>query len=84
MSKHSKIYQKRFGAMIVMCEVCGEKQANDIHHIEARGMGGDPQGKKDKIENLIALCRECHDRAEGKVKPVLTKEELRKIHLNNL
>lgn len=23
-------------------------------------MGGDPQGKKDVIENLQALCRKCH------------------------
>lgn len=41
------------------CEICG-KQANDVHHIEARGMGGNPSGSKDVIENLQALCRNCH------------------------
>ena len=32
--------------------------ANDIHHIHARGMGGTKQA--DNIENLMALCRNCH------------------------
>jgi len=30
----------------------------DIHHIDCKGMGGSKQ--KDYIENLQALCRECH------------------------
>ena len=34
----------------------------DIHHIDARGMGG---SHKDYIENLVALCRKCHDKAES-------------------
>jgi 5-methylcytosine-specific restriction endonuclease McrA len=37
--------------------VCG-KTAIDIHHIEARQMGGTTT--KDVIENLMALCREDH------------------------
>ena len=41
----------------VPCEMCGAK-AIDIHHIEARGMGGTK--KMDVIENLMALCRPCH------------------------
>ena len=32
--------------------------ANDIHHIHARGMGGTKQA--DNIENLMAICRNCH------------------------
>jgi 5-methylcytosine-specific restriction endonuclease McrA len=39
------------------CEVCG-RVGNDLHHIEARGMGGTKT--KDVIENLMSLCRECH------------------------
>jgi len=59
---HTKIYYEYFGLAVcdwVGCEICG-KTAVDIHHIEARGMGGDPQHKKDVIENLMAVCRECH------------------------
>jgi len=41
----------------IPCEICSQK-AVDIHHIEARGMGGTKQ--KDSIENLMALCREHH------------------------
>jgi hypothetical protein len=44
-------------ADFIPCEVC-HTQAVDIHHIEARGMGGTK--KVDTIDNLIALCRECH------------------------
>ncbi len=61
MSKHKKIYFKHFGymgEMFIHCEVCG-KEAVDIHHINCRGMGG-KNPEADKIENLMALCRECH------------------------
>lgn len=43
----------------IPCEVCGAK-AVDIHHIHARGMGGSKE--KDSIENLMALCRKCHNK----------------------
>ncbi len=45
----------------IQCEKCGDK-AVDIHHIDSRGMGGDPNGDKDVIENLMALCRKCHNK----------------------
>lgn len=64
MKKHTQIYLEAFGytvADFIPCEVCSA-QAIDIHHIKARGMGGDPQGKKDVIENLQALCRLCHEK----------------------
>ena len=41
----------------IPCEVCGAK-AVDIHHIDARGMGGSKT--KDVIDNLMAVCRQCH------------------------
>lgn len=41
----------------IPCEVC-ESRAVDIHHIKARGMGGSKQA--DDINNLQALCRNCH------------------------
>ena len=46
------------------CEVCGTT-AVDIHHIQARGLGGDRKGTKNRIDNLIALCRSCHIKAEN-------------------
>jgi 5-methylcytosine-specific restriction endonuclease McrA len=58
--KHTKIYMAHFGygpEEFIPCEVCGLR-AVDIHHIEARGMGGSKE--KDNIQNLMALCRECH------------------------
>ena len=41
----------------IPCEVCG-REAQDIHHIECRGMGGTKQA--DTIQNLMAVCRDCH------------------------
>ncbi len=62
MKKHTKIYLNHFGyttADFIPCEVCQSK-AIDIHHIECRGMGGIKS--KDTIENLMALCRNCHEK----------------------
>ena len=60
MKKHTKLYLSYFGfdqSDFIPCEVCGCK-AVDIHHIECRGMGGSKEA--DNIENLQALCRDCH------------------------
>lgn len=60
MKKHVKVYLDHFGYDVndyVPCEVCGRK-GQDIHHIKARGMGGSKE--RDVIENLQALCRQCH------------------------
>lgn len=58
----------------IPCEVCGGR-AVDIHHIEARGMGGSKE--KDVIENLMALCRACHI-TYGDITEY--KDYLKKIH----
>lgn len=60
MKKHVKVYLDHFGYVgdeFIPCEVCGRK-AVDIHHLDCRGMGGSKT--KDKIENLMAVCRDCH------------------------
>jgi len=60
MKNHTKIYLKGMGYSttdFIPCEVC-QGQAVDIHHIESRGMGGSKIA--DTIENLMALCRNCH------------------------
>lgn len=64
MQKHVKIYMKHYGygeQDIVLCQVC-EAVAVDIHHIRYRSHGGE-----DEINNLIALCRNCHDKAHRKL-----------------
>ena len=65
MKKHTKVYMKHFNYGIddfIGCTVCNAR-AVDIHHIERRGIGGSKN--KDYIENLVALCRKCHDKAES-------------------
>jgi hypothetical protein len=57
---HTKVYLKAMGydtTDFIPCEICQAK-AVDIHHIEARGMGGSKTA--DTIENLMALGRDCH------------------------
>lgn len=61
---------------IIPSEISG-LPANDIHHINRRGMGG--SNNKDNIENLMALTREEHIEYGDKKK---YKELLREIHLN--
>jgi len=76
MKLHTKIYLSHFNYSIadfIPCEVCGNK-AVDIHHIECRGMGG---SHKDTIENLQALCRDCHIKYGDKKQ---FKQFLIKIH----
>ena len=78
MKKHVKLYLDITGydvGDVILCEIptC-RGVAVDIHHIEPRGIGGDPS--KDVIENLIALCRECHDKAEASD---ISKEYLREL-----
>lgn len=45
---------------IILCELCNAP-AQAIHHIHEKGMGG--RAGADELDNLIALCRKCHDRA---------------------
>ena len=75
MKKHTEIYLKHFNYhSFIPCEICG-KTANDIHHIECRGMGGSKN--KNDITNLMALCRQCHiDYGDKKQ----YKELLKEIH----
>ena len=77
MKSHTKIYLKHFGydtSDFIPCEICGA-QAVDIHHIEARSMGGSKT--KDTIENLMAVCRACHIEKGDKKQ---YKEELKAVH----
>ena len=61
------------------CMMCEREQATDPHHIEKRR--GD---QYDVPENLLAVCRLCHDRIEhgpqtligGKVLPAWTREDV--------
>ena len=77
MQKHTKIYLEFFDIQYdvetgfcdpVECTIQGSRckqMSVDIHHIDARGMGGNPNQDKDVIENLISGCRPCHDDAEA-------------------
>ena len=86
---HTKVYLNAFGFAIgdyIPSELSG-LPAVDINHIECRGMGGDPTGGKDRIENLMAVTREEHvkygDKKQHKVllykkhMEYLTKKQVR-------
>lgn len=60
MKKHTKIWLDYFGDPF--CEITGRVGTTgmDIHHLSARGMGGNPNGNKDKIDNLMCCDRTWH------------------------
>jgi hypothetical protein len=64
MKRHIRVYREFFGygeQDAFLCECCRAKQAVDVHHIRAKGMGGNK--KLDVIENIIGVCRSCHEDA---------------------
>lgn len=74
MKKHVKIYMEYFGygeQDFIPCERCMKKTV-DVHHIEYRSQGG-----ADEIKNLMALCRNCHDKAHAEK---LKASDLQLIH----
>jgi hypothetical protein len=61
MKPYQKNYLEHFGydkCDTIYCEVCSAV-AQDLHHIKARGMGGSKL--RDNVENIMALCRRCHE-----------------------
>lgn len=85
MKKHTKLYLNTLGygtSDFIPCEIC-EAKAVDIHHIDARGMGG---SDKDNIDNLMALCRNCHIKYGDKkqYKDMLRREHKRVLEWKSL
>lgn len=81
MQKHTKIYIKHFDYCetdIILCEICSSV-AVDIHHIDSKGMGGSKT--KDYIENLIAVCRGCHNKCHANIE---FNSKAKEIHLKNV
>lgn len=81
MVKYKKVYIEYFGyyeGEYIGCEIC-QKPSVDIHHIDFKGMGGSKT--KDYIENLIAVCRECHNKCHESKE---FNQKAKKIHLQNL
>lgn len=79
MQKHTKTYLHYFDygeQDRILCEAC-HREAVDIHHIHGWGKG------KDIIENLIALCRKCHERAHS-TGDYVSPDEFQYIHNNFL
>ena len=64
MKTYTKTYLTYFGydeSDFIPCECGCGKRAVDIHHLEPRSRRKD---LINKIENLVALTRECHEKAE--------------------
>lgn len=83
MQKHTLVYFRYFNISFnesgwhdpIFCEWCGA-HAVDIHHINGR------HGKSaNSIENLVALCRGCHQDAHDNK---IGKQELINRHERNL
>lgn len=78
MVAYKKTYLNHFGYVeqdFIPCENCGNR-AVDVHHLTFRSQGG-----KDVIENLIGVCRDCHNHAHSDKS---FNEKLREKHLKNI
>ncbi len=82
--KHKQVYMQEMGCGeddILLCETLKgvnmqcTYRADEIHHIVFRSAGG-----KDELINLVAICRNCHDKAHGK--QYGNKKMYRNIYLN--
>lgn len=76
MKSYVKVYLKLMGFTTdckIPCEVCN-KTAVDIHHIEARSKHKE---LLNDINNLMALCRDCHIKYGDKKQ---YKEYLKNVH----
>ena len=81
MVKYKQVYIDYFDYCVtdyIGCEICGSRSV-DIHHLTPKGMGGSKT--KDNIENLIAVCRECHNKCHASIS---FNEYARSIHLKRL
>ena len=78
MKKHVKVYHDYFGyyyGEFIACENCSAKSV-DIHHLTFKSELG-----KDVIENLMALCRDCHTKAHESKE---FNEQLKVIHEDHI
>ena len=68
MKKHTRLYMDFFDygeTCFVMCELCENDRAVDIHHLEGRKMGAGKNSQLNYIENLMVLSRDCHNNCEN-------------------
>jgi hypothetical protein len=83
MKNHTDVYRNFWWDELTLsqteqCAVCSQWGA-DVHHISNRGSGGSKC--KDYIENLICLCRSCHDKCH---KDKSFNNQVRIINLRNI
>ena len=80
MQTYTKVYLEKLDldtTDFICCEVC-ESKATEIHHILARSKYKEHQND---IENLMAICRKCHQEYGDQV---YLMEALLKIHQKRL
>lgn len=86
MEKHIKVYLEYYWVEQedVICENCW-LPAVDIHHILFKShFWKKTKHLQDSIKNLIALCRNCHEKAHFRQEPYLRKDKLQELHNYNL
>lgn len=81
MQRHTQVYMDYFGYQIpedVFCEIPGcNSPCVDVHHVIPRSkFGKKTKNERDKITNLIGLCRRHHEDAHSNK---ITVEDINKI-----
>ena len=84
MKDYKKLFSRYWGIStddVPLCWGCNQAVAVDIHHIEPKRMGGVQQNRLNRIDNLFAVCRNCHKLAH---KNKSVNEEFKKILLERI
>ena len=84
MKDYKKLFSRYWGIStddVPLCWGCNQAVAVDIHHIEPKRMGGVQQNRLNRIDNLFAVCRNCHTLAH---KNKSVNEEFKKILLERI
>jgi sarcosine oxidase delta subunit len=67
------------------CEYCESRPYGEVHHIDHKGMGGTGKEANETIEELMGLCRKCHNGAHvSSGSKRITPEQFKEKHLKVL
>ncbi len=77
--KEDRQSQLAYWELYRLCEVCLAEGRGRVNSVEIHEILYKSQGGKCVPDNEIAVCRNCHMRCHGLVKPRIDREYLRRI-----
>jgi hypothetical protein len=88
MKKHTKVYLNWIRENYdlepheAVCEITGTNKSLDVCHIVPRGIGGNPSGNLDDINNLMCMTRVLHYYSEGNLELMPILKDIHGVFMN--